>query len=332
MLPFENIKYQHVERWDTEEVEYLKDIPELIAQPKIDGTNGVIVCELDWSYNCIDVQVASRNRYLTVEDDNEGFAKFVEDNRENFKRASEEIAKSFVTFDMLDPETIEVPYVILYGEFTKKGKFLVKPEFFHNFFVFDVVTLTNGYETKQYHDPIRFSEIFEKFGIERVPSYPISGTVLKEKGPEFLKEELKTFSRFLMQDQFETGEGFVIKSYSEHRNKYGRQTWAKILYDRPRSPADDLYNDVLENWFDLAFLDKEYIKYLETFSKETFNIQKFSNIVVREFIKEEIANVVFKKKMPVIDFSRLYKLLIHKANNYARSRLGLFKDSKEISE
>ena len=29
--------------------------------------------------------------------------------------------------------------------------------------------------------------------------------------------------------------------------------------------------------------------------------------------------------MPVIDFSRLYKLLVHKANNYARAKLGMFK-------
>lgn len=321
MIPFENIKYQHVERWDTEEVEYLKDIPELIAQPKIDGTNGVVACVINKRGEFCGAEPSSRNRNLTLEDDNEGFAKYVFDNFDNFEKASLEIWE----------KTQKPTYIIFYGEFTKKGKFLVKPEFFHKFFVFDVVTMFNCVD-KNYYDPSSFADILEKNDIGRVPSYPISGKVLKEKGPEYLKEELKTFSRFLMQDQFQTGEGFVIKTYSEHRNKYGRQTWAKILYDRPRSPADDLYNDVLENWFNQSFLDKEYIKYLETFSKESFNIQKFSNIVVREFIKEETANIVFKKKMPVIDFSRLYKLLIHKANNYARSRLGLFKDSKEINE
>lgn len=314
MLPFENIKYQHIERWDTEEVEYLKEIPELVAQPKIDGTNGLVVCTVNGRGECCQIEAGSRNRFLTVEDDNEGFAKYVSENYDSFEKAAEEIWS----------KTENPTYIVFYGEFTKKGKFLVKPEFFHNFYVFDVVTMTDSVN-KKYYDPVQFAEILEKQGIWRVPSYPISGIVLKEKGEEFLKEELKDFSRFLMQDQFQTGEGFVIKTYSEHRNKYGRQTWAKILYDRPRSPADDLYNDVLENWFNQSFLDKEYIKYLETFSKETFNIQKFSNIVVREFIKEEIANVVFKKKMPVIDFSRLYKLLVHKANNYARAKLGMFK-------
>ena len=303
MLPFENIKYQHIERWDTEEVEYLKEIPELVAQPKIDGTNGLVVCTVNGRGECCQIESGSRNRFLTVEDDNEGFAKYVSENYDSFEKAT---------------------YVIFYGEFTKKGKFLVKPEFFHKFFVFDIVTMADCV-TKTYYDPIQFAEILEKQGIGRIPSYPISGTLLAEKGEEYLKEELKGYSRFLMQDQFETGEGFVIKTYSEHRNRYGRQTWAKILYDRPRSPADDLYNDVLENWFNQSFLDKEYIKYLETFSKETFNIQKFSNIVVREFIKEEISNIIFKKKMPVIDFSRLYKLLVHKANNYARAKLGMFK-------
>ena len=314
MLPFENIKYQHVERWDTEEVEYLKDIPELIAQPKIDGTNGVISFTFNKDGECCQVVPGSRNRYLSVDDDNEGFAMYVGKNFENFYKAATEIWS----------KTGNPTYIIFYGEFTKKGKFLVKPEFFHNFYVFDVVTMTDCVN-KNYHDPVMFFDTFEKYDIGRVPSYPISGTVLKEKGEDYLKEELKGYSRFLMQDQFQTGEGFVIKTYSEHRNKYGRQTWAKILYDRPRSPADDLYNDVLENWFDQSFLDKEFIKYLETFPKETFNIQKFSNIVVREFIREEIANVVFKKKMPVIDFSRLYKLLIHKANNFARAKLGMFK-------
>lgn len=314
MLPFENIKYQHVERWDTEETEYLKDIESLVAQPKIDGTNGLAVCTVNGRGECCQIEAGSRNRYLTVEDDNEGFAKYVSENYENFEKAATEIWS----------KTENPTYVVFYGEFTKKGKFLVKPEFFHKFFVFDVVTMTDSVN-KNYHDPVMFFDTFEKYNIDRVPSYPISGTVLKEKGEDYLKEELKDFSRFLMQDQFQTGEGFVIKTYSEHRNKYGRQTWAKILYDRPRSPADDLYNDVMENWFDLAFLDKEYIKYTETFSKESFNIQKFSNIVAREFIKEETANIVFKKKMPVIDFARLYKLLIHKANNYARVKLGMFK-------
>lgn len=315
MLPFEKIKYQHVERWDTEETEYLKNIPELIAQPKIDGTNGVVVFELDHDYNCIDYEAASRNRYLTVDNDNEGFAKFVIYNRDNFCRASEEIARKIA-------ETVpyNVDCVVLYGEFTKKGKFLVKTEFLHNFYVFDVVTLTNSFESKHYYDPILFSEIFEKYGIGRVPSLSISRDALCIKGPEFLKEELKDYSKFLMQDQFETGEGFVIKSYTGNKNKYGRQTFAKILYDKPRSPQTELYNDIVENWFSLAFLDKERIKYLEA-NKEPFNIQKFSNIVAREFLREETANIVFKKKFPVIDFQKLYRELVHKATQYAKETL-----------
>ena len=43
------------------------------------------------------------------------------------------------------------------------------------------------------------------------------------------------------------------------------------------------------------------------------NPQKFANLVVREFFKEEIANIVLKKKLPVIDFRKLQSMLSKKA-------------------
>ena len=74
------IKYQHVERWDTDEVLYLKDCKELIVQPKLDGTNGVVTYVKEYD----ELVVGSRNRVLSVNNDNQGFAQYIEENREKY--------------------------------------------------------------------------------------------------------------------------------------------------------------------------------------------------------------------------------------------------------
>ena len=319
MLPYENFKYQHVERWDTDEVQYLKSCKTVTVQPKIDGTNAVIICELDRNGQCIDIQAGSRNRYLTPDDDNEGFAKWVILNKEKFETAAAKIVRSFVNNDGrdFDQSVSFVPYVVFYGEFTKKGKFHVKPECMHNFYVFDVKIYTNeaGTLRQEWFCPEKFADVFLKTAIDRVPSIiDFDTSLLNEKGEEWLLDYLKWFSLFIMEDGFETGEGFVLKDYGDAANQYGRKTWAKILYDKPRSPQADLYQDITENWFVISFLEKEYIKLQDKEpAGKQINPQKFANLVVREFFKEEIANIVLKKKLPVIDFRKLQSMLSKKA-------------------
>ena len=124
-MEFKDVKYMHVEHWDTDETEYLKENPLLTVQPKLDGTNGVIVCE--FSDSGISVKAGSRTRFVTLENDNYGFAKFVKENENLFKDLAEEVK-----------DTCSCKTVVFYGEFLINHKFLVKEEFLKKFVIFDV--------------------------------------------------------------------------------------------------------------------------------------------------------------------------------------------------
>ena len=123
-------KYQHLERWDTEEVQYLKEVETLTVMPKIDGTNGGVHFEKG------EIAVWSRNRKLSVDADNEGFCKFVLDHKEEFEVIRDYILRTFEN----------VTKISLFGEFTKKGTFTVSKKYFHKFCLFDIVI---SYENKE---------------------------------------------------------------------------------------------------------------------------------------------------------------------------------------
>lgn len=268
-----DIKYQHIERWDTDETQYLKDCQELIVQPKLDGTNGVV------AYNPEDdsLIIGSRNRYITVDNDNQGFAKYIMDNKEKYLRYFR-----------------EHPCNVLYGEFMINHVFRVKPEFARQFYVFDVYSKCINKYIPMIEDDLAVC------GIKYVPSMYVEPTNLLET----LKGFDSSFGRFLLDDSLDHGEGYVIKNFYAH-NQYGRQVWAKVLNESLKKTRDDLFGDIRAKFFTDAWIEKETIKYNELFEGEPFNETKYINILIREFIKEEIANIVFKFKFPKISFQNL---------------------------
>ena len=276
------IKYQHVERWDTDEVLYLKDCKELIVQPKLDGTNGVVTYVKEYD----ELVVGSRNRVLSVNNDNQGFAQYIEENREKYLKYFR-----------------KHPDEILYGEFLINHIFRVKPEYHNTFYVFD------RYDTKiNKYIPIDVTALAE-CDIRFVPSKVISNENVEETVKSFNSD----FGKFLLEDSFEYGEGYVIKNY-DAVNKYGRQVWAKILNEKPSIQGKDLFSGIRNKFFTDAWIDKETIKYVEKFPREftetiepteLFVYDKYCNILISEFIKEEVANIVFKFKYPKISFQEL---------------------------
>lgn len=54
---------------------------DMIITEKLDGTNACVVIDAEWN-----VQAQSRNRFVTVWDDNHGFAGWVEENKEELKK------------------------------------------------------------------------------------------------------------------------------------------------------------------------------------------------------------------------------------------------------
>lgn len=279
-MEFKDFKYMHVERWDTDEVLHLKDSEVLCVQPKLDGTNCFVACE---DGNII---VGSRNRFITPEEDNNGTAKYIFNN----------------LYDKLLTYFKDNPNIVLYGEYLINHVFKVNPEYLNRFYIFDVYDKVTG----EYRQP---NSTEEDAGLDIVPTLPFVNN--KPNFKEFVLSNLKEFSKFLMEDSFETGEGFVIKDYNNPRNKYGRICWAKVLNEKPKFEGKhivgkDFWFSLRERFFTDAFIEKETIKYLENNNlTEIDNFNKYANIVITEFIKEEIANIVFKFKYPKINFQEL---------------------------
>lgn len=278
-MEFNDLKYMHVEHWDTDEVMHLKNSEVLSVQPKLDGTNCFVAYENE------NIIIGSRNRFITPEDDNNGCAKYIMEN----------------LYDKLLAYFKEYPNNVLYGEYLINHIFKVKPEYLNRFYIFDVYDKS----TNEYRQP---KSTEENFGLDTVPTLPFEN---RSDFKEFVLRDLKEFSKFLMEDSFENGEGFVIKDYNNPRNKYGRICWAKVLFEKPKFEGKhvagkDFWMSLREKFFTDAFIEKETIKYLENSNlTEIDNFNKYANIVIAEFIKEEIANIVFKFKYPKINFQEL---------------------------
>lgn len=69
---FEHKKFDKIYRYQEQKV---------VVTEKLDGTNGLVFVDLETDT----VLAGSRNRWITPEDDNYGFAKFVQENREDLK-------------------------------------------------------------------------------------------------------------------------------------------------------------------------------------------------------------------------------------------------------
>lgn len=278
-MEFKDLKYMHVEHWDTDEVMHLKNSEVLSVQPKLDGTNCFV------AYDNGNIIIGSRNRFITPEDDNNGCAKYIMEN----------LYDKLLAYFKVNPNNV------LYGEYLINHIFKVKPEYLNRFYIFDVYDKS----TNEYRQP---KSTEENFGLDTVPTLPFEN---RSDFKEFVLRDLKEFSKFLMEDSFENGEGFVIKDYNNPRNKYGRICWAKVLFEKPKFEGKhvagkDFWLSLREKFFTDAFIEKETIKYLENNNlTEIDNFNKYTNIVIAEFIKEEIANIVFKFKYPKINFQEL---------------------------
>ncbi len=279
------IKYQHVERFGTSEVEGLVDLDKpCYVFPKIDGTNGSIWCE--------DGQLCfgSRNRQLSLDNDNQGFM-------ESLYQDSNVSA----LFD-------EYPDIRLYGEWlvphTLKD---YEDAAWRQFYVFDVVTHDGQY---LYYDLYKL--ILDKYGIEYIPPLAIV-----ERGTEERFRGIMENNSYLMQEGGK-GEGIVIKRY-DFVNKYGRVTWAKMVRDAFKSKHTktmgpqrfaakaEVEESIVADFVTQALVDKVQAKIIADNGGDWQSklIPKLLHIVFYDLVREECWNFVKKHKNPTVDFKRL---------------------------
>lgn len=273
------MKYQHVERFGSVETEGI-DHGLCYVFPKIDGTNGQI-----WWNNGL--HAGSRNRELTVEDDNAGFFTHV--------RLQQCYWHFFQAY----------PNLRLFGEWLVPHTLRTYQEkSWKHFYVFDVM---HGGSYIPYDE---YKPMVEEFGIEYVPP------ICKIKNPTYdrLVAQLdKNF--FLISDGMGTGEGVVIKNY-DYKNKFGRTTWAKIVKNEFKTSHQKIdvtelkekkiiELEIVSKYVTPSLVEKEYAKICNDGGWSSKQIPRLLNTVFYCLITEDTWNFIKDFKNPTIDFKRL---------------------------
>lgn len=269
-------KYQHVERFGTDEVEDIQ-LGICYVFPKIDGTNGSI-----WFDGGI--RSGSRNRELSLGNDNRGFHQHA----------------------ISDPRYLRLfeknPGLRLYGEWLVPHTLKTyREEAWNKFYVFDVM------DDKGYVPYPLYKLVLDHFEIDYIPCIRVV-----TDGSEETFRHIAEANDFLMKPG-EIGEGIVIKNYA-FTNKYGKVAWAKIVRsefkERPckvmgppeQQGASTVEREIVDRYVTATLVEKERGKI------DTKPIQpRLLSTVYHCLLTEELADAVKKWKNPTIDFKLLQK-------------------------
>lgn len=279
-MPF--VKYQHIERFGTAETSRI-ELGECWIFPKVDGTNASVWME-DGA-----LHAGSRNRELSLDNDNAGFMAWASRNLNILECLSEH------------------PNLRIFGEWLVPHSLKTyRSDAWRRFYVFDVM------DGDSYVPYTEYQPILEAHGVDYIP--PICRIVNADY--EQLVEQLAK-NVFLIEDGKGSGEGIVIKRY-DYRNKYGRQTWAKIvtsefkekhakemgaplLAEKPIleiAIADEFVTD--------ALVEKELAKIvLDVGEWSSKLIPRLLDTVFYSIVREDAWEIVKRHKFPTIDFKRL---------------------------
>lgn len=290
-------KYQHIERLGTVETEGILDGYVHVFY-KIDGTNGSV-----WFNPEKGLRAGSRNRELSLENDNAGFCQWVQNH------------------PTLPDFFKEYPDWYLYGEWLVPHSLKTYRESaWRDFYVFDIVQKHDEDSPTQHIPYDIYKPILEKYNINYIP--PLAS--FKNPTEEHILKCLEKTGQFLVEDGKGNGEGLVVKNY-DWRNKFGRQTWAKMISNEFKEKHHKEMGAPLVNGTILIeekivdeFLTKEFIL-KEKAKVELENSGWSSNLIPQvlgrvfyEFVREETWNFIKKNKNPKINFSLLNTLVIRK--------------------
>lgn len=291
-------KYQHIERFGTAETSRI-EIGECWIFPKIDGTNASVWMEDG------EIHVGSRNRELSLENDNAGFMAWA------------------VKDEAIHAALHANPHIRLFGEWLVPHSLKTyRNDAWRKFYVFDVMVGEEYLPYSEYHP------ILEEYGIEYIP--PICRIVNADYA-QLIEQLAKNV--FLIEDGKGAGEGIVIKRY-DYFNKYGRQTWAKIVTSEFKAKhAKTMGAPVLaekpiielaiaKECVTEALVEKELAKILLDNGGDWQSklIPRLLDTVFYTVIKEESWEIVKRHKFPTIDYKRL-KNFIYSETKAAKPEL-----------
>jgi hypothetical protein len=288
-------RYQHVERYGTDKVDGI-EIGKCYIFPKLDGTNGSV-----WLDDNGNIKAGSRNRELTLEQDNQGFYAYILSN-ENIKRYLEKHPTHRLYGEWLIPHSLRT----------------YREDAWRRFYIFDVCLDKEDGDVEYIPYDI-YKPMLEEFNLDYISALAIIKNPSYEQLINILKQNI-----FLIEDGKGIGEGIVIKNYDFY-NKWKRQTWAKIVSSEfkeqhakimgaPEINGKTLIEEkIIDEFCTSAFIEKEYAKIVNEMNGwQSKYIQMLFGRVYSELVKEETWNIVKKYKNPKIDFKTLNTLLINK--------------------
>jgi hypothetical protein len=288
-------KYQHIERFGTEDVEGI-ELGECYVFPKIDGTNGSV-----WLDDNGEIRAGSRNRELTLENDNQGFYAYVLQN-ENIKNYLHKHPTHRLYGEWLKPHTLKT----------------YRDDAWDRFYIFDVCLdkEDGGVEYILYDI---YKPLLDEFNLDYIPPIAKIKNATYESFIRCLEQNI-----FLIKDGQGIGEGVVIKNYNYY-NKYKRQIWAKIVtsefkeqhYKTMGCPEINtkimIEEKIIDDFCTEAFIQKEFAKIVEENGEWTNRyIPILLDRVFSELIKEESYNIIKKYNNPTINYKTLNALVINK--------------------
>lgn len=288
-------RYMHIERIGTDEVEGIESGNCYIFY-KIDGTNSSVWLDNDGNIAC-----GSRNRTLSLENDNGGFMAYIL-NQDKIKKYLEKHPNHRIYGEWLIPHSLKT---YRYDSWKK-------------FYIFDIEI-----ETGEMIPYEIYKSMLDEFELDYIP--PIC--MIKSPTYENLLLCLDKTGMFLVEDGKGKGEGLVVKNYNFY-NKYGRQTWGKIVCNEFKEKhvkemgvnvingSEKIEETIIELFCTDSFIEKEYDKLvLLNGGWSSKNIPQLLSTIYYEFIKEETWNFLKKFKNPKIDFKYLNTCVIGKIKN-----------------
>ena len=291
-------RYQHIERYNTnnDEVNGI-EIGICYVFPKIDGTNSQVYLRDS------ELKAGSKNRELTLENDNQGFYKNIKDD-ENILAYLQKHPTHRLYGEWLVPHTLKT----------------YRSDAWRKFYIFDVC-LDKEDESLEYLP----YEIYQPLLVEFDLNYLAPLKIIKNGDYESFIKCLEV-NNFLIKDGCGNGEGIVIKNY-DYYNRYGRQTWAKIVssefkenhYKAMGAPVYEnkmIEQKIVDDYVTTAFVEKEYAKIVnDNNGWNSKYIPQLLGIVYHELITEEMWNIIKKNKNPKIDFKTLQILTTNKVKS-----------------
>lgn len=290
-------KYDHVERFGTDEVEGI-EIGDVLVFPKLDGTNASMWLG-DARSSGLDyfVRTASRNRELSLVNDNAGFAAWADSDEDRVLKL-----------------LIENPSWNIYGEWLVQHTIKhYRDDVWRKFWVFDVWC----------RDRHRYIHYDEYEPILKAVGFDVIEPKTRYTSPPSMEQLLVecATNTYLMQDGH-VGEGIVVKNY-EWVNKYGRQPWAKLVRNEfkeenrrafgttEKEGEKSVEGEITEKYVTPTLVEKTLAKIMLEETERRKIIPRLLQTVFYDLVREESWNFIKEFNNPTVDFKKLKNYTIY---------------------